>query len=272
MFTWICPKCGSDVPPAYDECPRCHPPKPREEVPQQAAVPPPAPPAAPSEPAQATGGFGATLYVPPGAARPQAPVAAAAQAAPPAVPAPVPVTAPALAPAPAPQTAAYPAADYSAPPARRSTGLRDLGITVGVAAVLMAIGFFVWNRMDKTAEPEETKAPIEDVKKQKAKAHPLSNQIEVGGFRITEPKEGQLEIKALVINHSPASIADLQMDVELMAKGTDKLVAAFPITLKRLGPYETAETSASVKTTMRAYELPDWQFLQARIVIQSTAQ
>src|SRR4051794_11894708 len=25
MFTWICPKCGSEVPPAYSDCPRCAP-------------------------------------------------------------------------------------------------------------------------------------------------------------------------------------------------------------------------------------------------------
>jgi hypothetical protein len=137
--------------------------------------------------------------------------------------------------------------------------------------VLLGVGYFVWNGREGGGEDAETKAPIEDVKKQKAKAHPLSNQIEVGGFRITEPKEGQLEIKALVINHSPATLADLQMDVEVLAKGTTKTVAAFPVSVKRLGPYETVEVKANVKTTMRAYELPDWQFLQAKTVIQSTA-
>lgn len=25
MFTWICPKCGGEVPPSYSECPRCGP-------------------------------------------------------------------------------------------------------------------------------------------------------------------------------------------------------------------------------------------------------
>ncbi len=23
MFTWICPQCGREVPPAYNECPDC---------------------------------------------------------------------------------------------------------------------------------------------------------------------------------------------------------------------------------------------------------
>lgn len=40
MFTWICPKCGSEVPPSYSECPKC-----------SAA---PAAPAAPAADSQAT--------------------------------------------------------------------------------------------------------------------------------------------------------------------------------------------------------------------------
>lgn len=55
MFTWICPKCGREVPPSYDECPDC---AARAKAPETAAVeqqtpaaPPPAPPtAAPQAP------------------------------------------------------------------------------------------------------------------------------------------------------------------------------------------------------------------------------
>lgn len=38
MFTWICPKCGTEVPPSSSECPRCA---------AAAAAPPPAQPQAP---------------------------------------------------------------------------------------------------------------------------------------------------------------------------------------------------------------------------------
>ena len=48
MFTWICPKCGKEVPPAYSECPNCPataeaqpapaPPAQSAETPQQAPV------------------------------------------------------------------------------------------------------------------------------------------------------------------------------------------------------------------------------------------
>lgn len=51
MFTWICPQCGREVPPSYDECPDC---AARAKTPEAAAPPPVAaptpavpPPAAP---------------------------------------------------------------------------------------------------------------------------------------------------------------------------------------------------------------------------------
>ena len=53
MFTWICPTCGREVPPAYDECPDCAakaksgaPPGPQVAQP----APPPAAPVAPAPP------------------------------------------------------------------------------------------------------------------------------------------------------------------------------------------------------------------------------
>ena len=38
MFTWICPQCGREVPPSYDECPDC-----KERAAQQSQTPLPQP-------------------------------------------------------------------------------------------------------------------------------------------------------------------------------------------------------------------------------------
>ena len=49
MFTWICPTCGREVPPAYDACPDCAARAKAGQVPAgggAAAVPPPGPPPA----------------------------------------------------------------------------------------------------------------------------------------------------------------------------------------------------------------------------------
>ncbi len=52
MFTWICPKCGAEVPPSYSECPKC---AAKAEAPAAAeqpaaALPAAAPPAPPAPP------------------------------------------------------------------------------------------------------------------------------------------------------------------------------------------------------------------------------
>ncbi|MGE5646082.1 MAG: zinc ribbon domain-containing protein [Acidobacteriota bacterium] len=63
MFTWICPKCGKEVPPSYSECPNCAKPQAVETpaeaeaapLPEPAVVPVPPPPAPPA-PARRSGG------------------------------------------------------------------------------------------------------------------------------------------------------------------------------------------------------------------------
>ncbi len=54
MFTWICPKCGREVLPAYSECPHC-----KEWTAGSETVPPESPPAQPGPPAAAQAAPGA---------------------------------------------------------------------------------------------------------------------------------------------------------------------------------------------------------------------
>lgn len=63
MFTWICPTCGREVPPAYDECPDCAAKGKAGEPPAQAA--PPAPPPGPERSATPVPPPQAALYAPP---------------------------------------------------------------------------------------------------------------------------------------------------------------------------------------------------------------
>jgi len=154
-------------------------------------------------------------------------------------------------------------------PEPKSTALRDIAVVFGVAAVLLAAGYFVWNRMENGDKPKEEAITKLEKPGEAPKDHPLAKQIEVTGFRIREPKPGQAEVKMLVVNHSAADIADLRMTVALNAKGTAKEVANFPLTVKRLGSFESTEASAKIKVAMRAYELPDWQFLEAKLLVQA---
>src|ERR1035441_10403029 len=99
MFTWICPQCGREVPPAYADCPDC-----AAKAAAAGAAAPPQPPAEPGPPLQSA----------PPPAYPPPPPPAAAQ---PYYPPPAPPPAPGLFP---PAPPAFPAGTITAAAARRS--------------------------------------------------------------------------------------------------------------------------------------------------------
>jgi hypothetical protein len=239
MFTWICPQCGNEVPPSQTECQRCAKAAQAQQSQQPPAVSPPAPQAPPN-------------YAPPQAQpMPPAPSHAMPQ--------------PQMPPQPSPPVPQY----HAAPPEAKSTWVRDLLITVGVAGVLLGAGYLVWNRMDKGEAGSASSPELEKVTAANAKAHPLSKHIELTGFRLREPKPGRVEVKLVLVNHGAAEIANLQMQVVLIAKGTEKQVAAFPLAAKKIAPFSSAELTTLVNTSMRAYELPDWQFIEPRFSIEA---
>jgi len=161
------------------------------------------------------------------------------------------------------------APSYMPPPEPSSTGLRDVLVTVGVAAVLLGAGYYFWTRAERGEKPAgDTKARLESVTGARS-THPMAKYIEVTGIRLRMPKPGQAEVQLLVVNHSAAEIAALSMEVVLVGKGTTKEVAVFPVTVKRLGPFGSAEVTAKAKTTVSAIDLPDWQFLEPKVVVQA---
>ena len=106
-----------------------------------------------------------------------------------------------------------------------------------------------------------------------ASSNPVAKYIEVSAFRISETKPGKLSIRFAVINHSDADIGNVEMTVNLRAttaKPTDPPVATFSARVEGLGPQELKEVSAEIPTALRAYELPDWQFLTADFQIADT--
>ncbi len=82
-----------------------------------------------------------------------------------------------------------------------------------------------------------------------------------------EDNRGQVKIGYIVVNHSPADLPDLRAQITLSAAG--KPVFEFPTTIPSIGPYESKDLTATVKTNLRPYELPDWQALKPTFVIKS---
>jgi hypothetical protein len=99
------------------------------------------------------------------------------------------------------------------------------------------------------------------------KAHPLAKFLEVTGVRWSEDAKQKAKVQFIVVNHSAADLPELKMQITV--KAGDKPLFEFPFTVPSLGPYESNDFSAPVQTTLKEYELPDWQFLKVDFEITS---
>ncbi len=266
MFTWICPQCGREVPPAYDQCPDCAgkatgqapPPQPGQGAPAGAAPPPPASyaPQQYAPPPQ--------QYAPPRQYAPQP------QYAPPPQYAPQQQYAPPAAQPPAPSyMLQQPATGISLPPWLMSIGFAILFLAVG-AALYFGIKHFSGSSDTSTSAPvPQQSASAPAAPKQ---ASTLQKYVEVAGMRLTEDPDKKPQVHFLVVNHSGADISDLTANVNLWArtaKSDEEAVGTFTFKLPALAAYESKDLTAPLNTKLKVYELPDWQNLTAEVQITS---
>ena len=126
--------------------------------------------------------------------------------------------------------------------------------------------------------PATPKGQVESMSKAvptNGKVHPFSKHLELGGFRITEPKPGSIRIKFNVVNHSQADLGDLDLKLSLIAVGAkpeDAPLTVVQVKVPSLGPEESKAVEVTTPTKLRVYELPDWQFIRALYEITSPAQ
>jgi hypothetical protein len=105
----------------------------------------------------------------------------------------------------------------------------------------------------------------------KAARNPYAKYIEVTGIRISENPKKQLEVKVAVVNHSLAALPDLTVNVKLRstrAAPGEPPIASFKVTVPSMAPLETRDVKTVTSTSLRAYELPDWQFLTADFTVE----
>jgi hypothetical protein len=209
MFTWICPKCGSEVPPSENECPNCR------------------------------------LKSAPAPAARVEPVTVPASAPPPvrSAPAPAPVR-PAVSPV-----------------------LVAIGSAVGILAVLAILYLYILPRTSEKSTSTSLESPGAASNSASTPAHPLAKYIEITGLRLMEDGGGQAKIGYVVVNHSPADLPDLKVQITLTAAG--KTMFEFPALIPSIGPYDSKDLTAAVKTQLKPYELPDWQALKPSLRIIS---
>ncbi len=284
MFTWICPQCGREVLPSQSECPACAdrakaaaqpqpqappPVQPPSQAPPQYAPPPShyAPQAPPqyAQPVQPPPQYAppAQQYAPP---PPQQQYAAppSQQFAPPQQPPYAPPQQPAF---------GAPPMQYGPPPAK---GLPQWLVMVLVAGGMLTVGFLAYKYLlpsSKSAsddtETVATGKPKAGAKKAAdGKVHPYMKHLEVAGIRLSEDARQRLVVKMTVINHSAADLSGLKLLVSVKTKGKGAAtLSEVPVDVPNLGPLESKDVSATVPTKLRAYELPDWQFLETSFEI-----
>jgi hypothetical protein len=279
MFTWICPQCGKEVPPAYNDCPDCS----KKAAPGSGevvtapSVNPPAPPTAFAPPAPQQPYY----QQPPQAQQAPPPGYYPPQQAPQAQQAPPPGYYPPQPPQPQAPLAQAPPQGYYAPPAAPAQGLNmpvwlmTILVALAVGGVLFGIIALVKsNRSSDGNGPAPIAAVESPAAKPGAKTNPLQKYIEVTGVRfVGDPKNQAPMVKFLVINHSPADINGLAGNVTMWAgtqKSEEDAQGSFSFSAT-IGPYESKELTVPLNTKRKIYELADWQNITFDVQITAPA-
>jgi len=245
MFTWICPQCGREVPPAYTECPDC------TRKSQPVSAPPPS--------AQAL----------------REPVAAAVAAAPP--PPEIKPLAPPIEPAPA------PVFEAPAPFPRQPVKPRALGLPVWLATVLSAVAiagivagvYWTVNYFHGGRPARPTTAEESPAAKPGTVASAIQKFIEVSSVRFLEdPKNKEkVLVRFVLANHSEADFTGLAGNVTIWAstgRSEEDAEGTFEFNTNLKG-LESKELTAPLTGNKKIYELPDWQNMTTDVQITAPA-
>jgi hypothetical protein len=167
-------------------------------------------------------------------------------------------------PAPAPAAATF------TPPEPKGKSLPSWLVSVltvvAIGAGLALLYYLVSGRksVDASKAPAAAVQPV-DEPKTGAGSSDLTKNLEFTGLRVQEDKNQKVEVRMLAVNHSLGELPPMKLDVQLKTAGKPDVLAEFTADLPSMGPLDTREIKTTAKTKMRAYELPDWQFLRAEV-------
>ena len=238
MFTWICPQCGREVPPAYNDCPDCAAKTARVDA------APPAPAAEPAPPSSPTAAPARQPYTPPRAVyEPPPPAVARPRPADPALP----------------------------------TWLLAVLFSLAVLGLVFGGHWLVGALRGSGGSSQATPAASVEspVATPGAKTSPYQKYIEISGLRFAEdPKnKDKTLVKFVITNHADADVAGLSGNVAILGRGQKaggEALAAFSFTTS-LGPAESKDLTTPLTTKLKPYELPDWQYATADLQITAPA-
>ena len=246
MFTWICPQCGREVPPSYNECPDC--------AAKTAAGAPPEPPSQALQPPMEPG------PPPPAAFRPEPP--------------------PAFEPAHS-QSPLFAAAPPPPPPPKQRAGaiLPTWALAVLFALAFLGVGLGIYAIATRNHASNREAAAATNVDNPAAKpgtkVNALQKYMEVSGVRFSQDKQDKkvINVNFVLINHSEVDVDRLTGNVTVWGRtrnseedavGTFAFMTSIPATASK-------ELVLPFNTKLKFIELPDWQNITVDVQITGPA-
>jgi len=257
MFTWICPQCGREVPPAYTECPDCTaraasgaPPTPPADT-AGSPLGPAAPPQAPLQPAPPPAYAPQPPSAPPMYQQPQPPpMYQQQQPQPPMYQQPPPMYQ-----QPQPQ-----APGYYLPQPNQGLKLPTWLMAIFFALAFLGVGLGLYWLLGPRGQPKPAATVESAAAKPGAKVNPIQKFIEVTGVRFLGSSKGPI-VRFVVINHSDSDIVGLAGNVTIWGrtqKSEEDAVGTFTFSVS-LAAQESKELEMPLTTKLKMVELPDWQ-------------
>ncbi len=164
---------------------------------------------------------------------------------------------------------AYPAAAYVLPePKKRMPAWLVVILVFGVLGGGL-YGVYHFFGIGSQSRPESGAPTLASIAEEEG-AHPFRRHLDVTGLRLFEDAKRNALLRYTVVNHSPAALSGVELRILLTTKNADEKSPAIAEIIAKVGDIPAQgvkEMESTVKTTLRAYELPDWQFLDVRFSV-----
>jgi hypothetical protein len=148
------------------------------------------------------------------------------------------------------------------------TWLLMLLVALGVGGLIAGLVYFKSRASQPSAAERQVEAAPAAAEAD-ASASPAAARyakiLEITGFRLNEERQ-KPQVRMLVVNHSGAQIGSLMLKVTLSSTDGKELGTA-SADVAGIDPLGSLEVTAPLKTSLRAYELPDWQFVRAQFSV-----
>ncbi len=147
-------------------------------------------------------------------------------------------------------------------------------MTILVAAIAVGVIFGAVKLLgNKSGSTADSASAAQQAAAKVDGSNPYARYLEVTGVRIIEDEKQRPQAQFLVVNHSTADLPDLELQVTLStttAKAGDDPLAVVTVKTGPIPANGSKDVSSPLTTKLRAYEMPDWQFLKASFAIAAS--